>query len=388
MATTSKALFAERKRLQGEIDKAMAEDRKSDALVIQGQIKQIDISLDQVLDDEEKMRAQARRTPAATMTLADAILGPRDEFTGLEKGFKKAWNEDGGSGSQQPTTPAAPTDPGIVYLPGKFETDYSVPGKDQSLFANFLSTIQSVPATGSISFLQRVAQTGMPDTWDGVDEDGKSATKAKVHYAWKPQVANQEPIAGYVPMSKQSLKDYDELYSTINSDLLADLAWKKNNKCLVGNNPTGIIGAINTQGILEFEDKMAGMYYDAIRWMRTKVMMEARRVPTCVAINPLIKTAIDLYKNENKTYQFLGDNIYWGMTVIEDESCDGIMVYDPLGAKLRPVHGIEVSVGTVNDQFVKNELCLLAEETDAFQVTRPDCFCHASKTNLDGKAAA
>ena len=45
-----------------------------------------------------------------------------------------------------------------------------------------------------------------------------------------------------------------------------------------------------------------------------------------------------------------------------------------------------MEIGYYNDQFIKNELSILAEWTKALQVRRPDGFCYAEKTDLD-KAA-
>ncbi len=186
-----------------------------------------------------------------------------------------------------------------------------------------------------------------------------------------------------MPVSKDTLKDYAELATIIENDLILDVNEKENGKFLTGNNSTGIVGITNTTGILAYTTASAALYYEAIRLMRNKVMKEARRVPTHVCLNPDIKAAIDLYKTETGLYQFLGDNVLWGMTVVEDFDCDGILVYDATCARKRPVHAMSVEVGYVDDQFIKNELSILAEKTTALQVTYPDAFCYAEKADLD-----
>ena len=268
-----------------------------------------------------------------------------------------------------------------MHVAGPQEIELELPGKDASLLNNFAGTLRSVPAQGSVAFKQRSTQTGAPDTWAGVT-DGTSAAKARVIYTWKDAVANKETIAGYVPVSKDTLKDYDELLSIIEGDLLIDLSEKKNGKYLTGNNSSGIVGVLNTVGIQEFTTGVGGLYFEAIRKMRTLCMKNARRIPTHVCMHPDIKEAIDLYKTEHGYYQYLGD-AYWGMLPVEDFDCDGLLVYDSFAALERPVHGVSVEVGYVNDQFIKNELSILAEETTCLQVKFPNAFVHASKTNLD-----
>ena len=117
-------------------------------------------------------------------------------------------------------------------------------------------------------------------------------------------------------------------------------------------------------------------------------MTTSRRIPTHVCINPLIKQEIDLYKTETGLYQTLGSDVYWGMKVVEDTNCPGILVYDAFAARRRAIHGgTTVEVGYYNDQFIKNELSILAEHTKALQVVYPDAFAYATKTDLDKTTA-
>ena len=113
-------------------------------------------------------------------------------------------------------------------------------------------------------------------------------------------------------------------------------------------------------------------------------MRNARRIPTHVAVSPEVREAIDLYKTETGLYQTLGSDVYWGMQVVEDVSCPGILVYDSFAARRRAIHGgTTVEIGYYNDQFIKNELSILGEHTKALQVRYPDAFCLATKTALD-----
>lgn len=369
----SKQLWAERNRLAEEQRRAVDDKNQDKALIIQGQIEQIDSTLNHVLDEEDALRHMPK-PKVQNETFGMRILGARDEFHGLEVGFKTA-------AERNETT--------VVSVTGPKEIELELPMKLPTAFENFASTLLETPAAGSISYKQRDKsnESGGPDTWGGVTS-GNSAAKAKVIYAWKDAVANKETIAGYVPVSKDTLLDYDELLDIIEHDLLLDLDAKTNAKYWNGNSGTGIKGIENTVGIQTFETHMGGRYFDAIRMMRTKVMTGSRRVPTHVCVSPEVREAIDLYKTETGLYQTLGSDVYWGMTVIEDESCPGILVYDSFAARRRAIHGgTTVELGYYNDQFIKNELSILAEHTKALQVRYPDAFCLAKKTDLDQAAA-
>lgn len=369
----SKQLWAERNRLAEEQRRAVDDKNQDKALIIQGQIEQIDSTLNHVLDEEDALRHMPK-PKAQNETFGMRILGARDEFHGLELGFKTA-------AERNETT--------VVSVTGPKEIELELPMKLPTAFENFASTLLETPAAGSISYKQRDKsnESGGPDTWGGVTS-GNSATKAQVIYAWKDAVANKETIAGYVPVSKDTLMDYDELLDIIEHDLLLDLDAKTNAKYWNGNSGTGINGIENTVGIQAFETHMGGRYFDAIRMMRTKVMTGSRRVPTHVCVSPEVREAIDLYKTETGLYQTLGSDVYWGMKVIEDESCPGILVYDSFAARRRAIHGgTTVELGYYNDQFIKNELSILAEHTKALQVRYPDAFCLAKKADLDQAAA-
>lgn len=360
----SKQLWAERSRLADEQRRAADDGDEKKALVIQGQIDQLDITIEHVIDEEDALR-NAPKTEPRKESFGARILGARDEFRGLEVGFRNAASV---------VTVGAPT-----------EIELEIPAKLPGAFQNFASTLIETPAAGSVTYKQRdkASESGAPATWAGV-KSGASATKAQVIYAWKDAVANKETIAGYVPVSKDTLMDYDELLDIIEHDLLLDLDEITNAKYWNGSDSTHIVGISNTPGIQTFTDAMGGMYYDAIRKMRTKVMVNARRVPTHVAVSPEVREAIDLYKTATGLYQTLGSDVYWGMKVVEDASCPGILVYDSFAARRRAIHGgTTVEVGYYNDQFIKNELSILGEHTKALQVRYPDAFCLATKTDLD-----
>lgn len=367
MPLNSKQLWQERSRLAEEQHKAADSGDQNKALIIEGQIQQLDLTLEHVIEEEDAARnAPAPKVPTPKASFAERILGPRDEFRGLYRGFK---NE------ATVVTVGAPT-----------EIELTLDPKPDSLFGSFADTLRETPATGSVTYKQRSTQTGMPATWGGV-VDGTSAAKAKVLYSYNDAVANKETLAGYVPVSEDTLKDYDELLSIIQHDLLLDLNSVTDDHMFSGNNSTGIVGIKNTTGILEFEEHVGGLYYEAIRKMRTKVMLTAKRVPTHVLVSPIIKQEIDLYKTETGLYQFITGDVLWGMKVVEDPNCDGLLVYDSYAAERRSIHGTTVDVDRINDQFIHNELCIRAEHTKALQVRYPDAFCYASKTNLDTAAA-
>lgn len=366
----SKELWNKRKQLSEAQASCMNDGKVDEAHVIQGQIIELDATIEHVIAEEDALRASDGRNPLASKDagpFARRILGPRDEFKPLDISFSN-------------------TAPAPVYVPGQKEIDTDLPMKQAMLLAQFAATLPESNGIGSIEYKQRGTQTGKPDTWNE-PTGGTSSAKAAINYTWVDKVAIKETIAGTVPISEASLADYDELYSIIQNDLLIDLNEQIDERYLLGNKTgTGIIGVLNTEGILSWTDGAAGQYFEVIRKMRTRIM-RARRVPTHVCVSPEIKEAIDLYKTETGLYQYLGDGILWGMQVVEDINCGGILCYDAFGAERKNIHGVTVKFGTVNNQFNENEITMRAEATKALKVKIPEAFCYGTKADID-KAVA
>lgn len=369
----SQELFAERQRLADEQRKLVTDGKKDEALVVEGEIRHLDVTLEHVLDEEAKLRREPSPS-GARESFGAMVLGPKDEFHGVDVGFRKVLD----------------VDPTVVTVTTPEETDFELPRLSPALLNNFAATLPETPAVGAVNYKKRGTTYGAPATWDGVDSSTKTSDeKASVVYTFDDAVANVELIAGYTPVSKPALADYDDLMDVIENDLLIDLQVATDAKYLTGNNQSGIVGITNTAGIQTYTTASGGNYYEAIRKMRTIVMKNARRVPTHVCVSPEIREAIDLYKTTNGFYQTLGTDTIWGMQVVEDVNCPGILVYDSFAARRRAVRGgVTVEIGYHGEQFVKNELTILAEWSKALQVPYPDAFAYATKTDLDKSSGA
>ena len=89
MPLNSKQLWQERSRLAEEQHKAADSGDQNKALIIEGQIQQLDLTLEHVIEEEDAARnAPAPKVPTPKASFAERILGPRDEFRGLYRGFK------------------------------------------------------------------------------------------------------------------------------------------------------------------------------------------------------------------------------------------------------------------------------------------------------------
>ena len=166
----SKQLWAERNRLAEEQRRAVDDKDESKALVIQGQIEQLDITIGHVIEEEDALRNAPKPKPH-NESFGVRILGARDEFHGLQVGFKNS-AEVGPRNAASVVTVGAPT-----------EIELELPAKLPGVFQNFASTLIETPAAGSVTYKQRdkTSESGAPATWAGVTS-GTSATKGN---AWE-----------------------------------------------------------------------------------------------------------------------------------------------------------------------------------------------------------
>ena len=85
---TSKQLFSRRQELASTQASLMTDGLEDEARVVEGQIRELDITLEHVLDEEDRLRSEYKAQPAQPEGFGERILGPRDSFGGLAFGFK------------------------------------------------------------------------------------------------------------------------------------------------------------------------------------------------------------------------------------------------------------------------------------------------------------
>lgn len=355
-------LRAEAKKLTELISAFTAEGKMDDALKAAGKLEAIEEQLDAVLAEEDSVRA---KTPSAEReTLAESILGIEDEFTGIGKDFTAVASRDLFNAH--------------VTMPGKVEHDYSVPSQKQNAFYSFVDTLAKSNATGQINYMRAMGITGDPATWT------EDQLKALVLMRWEEFNAPAEVVAGYVPVSEVALEDYGQLQGVIEGDLIRAYYRVLDNKVLNGTNASGITGILNTAGIQTFTDinpaPAAIELFDNIRKMKTRITRETGLMPTHVAMSPEYKEILDLHKTNEGFYQFGLGGAPWGMQVIEDVNMDGLLVYVNYEAELVSVgRDVNIAVGTIDDQFVKNQLSIRAEGRRALKVKQPAAFVYAKQ---------
>lgn len=361
------------KELRDLASAAVAEERVEDAARIGGQIDELNYQLEDAIRREDEMRASnvtplavEPAKPWAPKDVAQAFLGPRDAFEGVE-----IVAQDNLSNLTN----------AVSGLPEQWRTIEGLPAL-QRLENGFLATLSKGTTDADIRFAQAKEFTNAAATWT-------SGNKPESSYKWEEKTALREVIAHQTPVSVMMLKHYGQLESIISNELVIGLENAKDAAALYNNNANGIVGVTqtaDTQVTFQQDDTL----YDKIRRMIGKSTRNTGFVPTNVAASPLVAEELDLLKTDGGEYLRLTvDGKAWGLPLVQDANLDvtttteqttttasGILVYASTAATWFTSEANEVSIGVIDKQFIQNMRTMLAEAECALMNRYPKSFVY------------
>lgn len=224
---------------------------------------------------------------------------------------------------------------------------------------------------------------------------GSSGTKPESTLAFEEDEASVRTVATWIPITNQTVDDVPQMQSIIESRLLDFLAQAEDDALLNGDgiapNPLGLL---NTTGIQVADDAYftgapvldAGdSNEDFNRIVRAKRLV--RRVglasPDFIIISPEAEEFFLTTTNANRDY-YAGSPFgqpsvltLRGLTVIVSdklEADDQAVVGDSRMWAVWDRMLAQISIDTINDQFIRNMKTILAEERLAVTVFRPAGF--------------
>lgn len=311
-------------------------------------------------------------------SLAEKFLGDPKAFKGLAVGDKMVLDEYTKFG-----------------LPEYEEIDRTLPRQ----------VIEGLPYFGVYSTLAKATTKADVLTFFEADESkyvNRAATwtpgtvKPTSSMAWKQRSAHMELIANGIPVLETDLKDWGNLKQLIDIELLFMQERVKAAKVLNGPSSSaesGIVGLLQHDGILKYTKKNAkeGIADSAYR-MRTDVFLGSGIIPTVMAVHPYVSEAVVLEKDANGRYinQMVNGQL-WAMRVVddlgltegEDDSAKyGMLVYWPQAATFYTREGETIEVGTINDQFMRNEKTVRIEGRYGLKVAHPKGFSYLADTGV------
>lgn len=344
-----------------------------------GEQKSLNEMLDDVLDEEDKIRKgggvplayreESKWTPAS---VADKILGDPNDFKPM---VKNEWRK-------YEVTNTAPD----YGLPRREEVSYDLPSQLSTALpvTGFLDSLPKATTSGDIKYFVAAGVTNNADFWD------PGNLKASSSMDYEEAVAMLDTIAHGMPVLEENLADYGQLRAQIDTELLAGLRIKEGWAALNANRTSkGMVGILNNENIQKFTKKSNDTIPDAIRKMKTDSFIGSKFSPTHIAVHPYVTEALELEKDANGRYMnVMVNGRLWALSVVEDmnlkDSSDkyGAIVYWNGAATWFTRASDSLAIGVVDDQFMRNELTIRAEGRHALKVTYPKSFVYLADTGV------
>jgi HK97 family phage major capsid protein len=213
-----------------------------------------------------------------------------------------------------------------------------------------------------------------------------TATKPEGGLTFQTVADVVKAIAIWVPATNRILSDAPQLRAYIDQYLTDDIALELEDQMVSGTGGAGFTGLFNTTGTQAIGPPAGSVTeLDLIRRAKRLVVTNARTRPTAVLVNPEDMERWDTLKDSQGRYLVNagpqdaagnGLSTVWGMPVIESEACPVgfALVGDFRRAILFDRQRVNISVGTANEDFIRNIVRILAEMRAGFGVVRPPAF--------------
>lgn len=350
---------------------------------IQGRKEALNDMLGDVLNEEDKVRKGGGMPLVSTVAkksdpvnFIDAFLGPRADFDASAGIFSKL-GEKMAFGYDQVFN----ADPDATYkLADPKKTNYALPENIIEMPMGVIDVISKGVTDSNMEYFVPGAFTNSAAEWT------PGNVKARSDESWAKDEASLFTVAHHMPISKHTAYHYPQLRTVIGNDLMTGLRLKEADALLNLNSSTSKQGILNKTGIQNYTAKAGDTLYDSIRRMKTLSWMGTGIFPNYIAIHPMVSEHLDLMKTTDGSYMLLTINgRTWGVPIVEDVNLVsgdagsekyGALLFNSNAATWYTSESDALSIGFVNDQFIRNEYTLLAEGEHLITVQRPKSFVH------------
>lgn len=223
---------------------------------------------------------------------------------------------------------------------------------------------------------------------------GSSGTKPESALTFEQASAPVATIAHWIPITRQALADAAQLQSYIENRLFVGLERRFNSEVWQGDGTgSNITGILNTSNIQVLDNaaftaaptKNAGTDLENFeRFLRagTEIELTGNAQMTFGAMNP--RDVEKLRTVTNDIGQYIGASPFvagptvslWGYPIVADRAIPQgtVVAGDGTMAAIWDREDANILIDTINDQFVRNMLTILAEMRAALTVFRPQAF--------------
>jgi len=212
----------------------------------------------------------------------------------------------------------------------------------------------------------------------------QAGVKPESGMVFAKQSTNVKTLAHWLPATKRSLSDVNQIRTLIDAFLYYGLEEELEDQ-IIGGDGTGE-NFLGIEAVSGTQTQTAGVgddIFSVARRARTKIRLIGRSIPTAYVMHPNDWQRIELSKDGNERYYGAGpfaltDARLWGLPVVESEAAtEGeAWVADWTKAVLYDREQASIQATDAHaDFFIRNLVAILAELRAAFAVLRPAAFC-------------
>jgi hypothetical protein len=222
---------------------------------------------------------------------------------------------------------------------------------------------------------------------------GASGLKPESALTYEQATAPVVTIAHWIPVTRQALQDFAQIQTLIEQRLLDGLRLEESDQLLNGNGTPDLTGLLNTGSVQALDntywtsnpvpDEGSGNEnFNRILMARVAIRITGRARANFAVMHPTDLAKFLMYTDGNQNYiaggPFSGSGVanLWGLRLVEDENIAAgtALVGDGRMAAVWDRMQAQIFIDTIDDQFVRNMLTILAEERLALTVFRPQAF--------------
>ena len=352
------------------------------------------------LPSEVKRSAKAEGY-VAKMTLGDFAVASNELKTFVDAGMPRAtWKlieadvSNGRKGTPMVAltreaadlmTKTAPPTIGVRVIPLDRDPDFVL--NEEYVPPSLLDVLNIVQTnSNSVEWVRRSSYTRGAATQDETFTQGVQGKKGQATQAYELVTTPIRTHAVFEVVTEQQLADWPQLSALINGDLNDDMNQYLEEQILYGSGSgTNFSGFFEGTNVGVAREESGDSLIDVVRRGITDIR-RAQGTPNAVLMDPIDWESVVLQKGDDEHYIWAvvtenGVSRLWGLPVIETvklEAADGernVLIGDfSRGATLYDRMSRTVSVGLIDDQFVRNMRTILLEARAGFAIRRPSFF--------------